>query len=40
LMFRDMDPERKRALMIRAVQLVAFLMLIVGWAFILLFWNN
>jgi len=39
-MFRDMDPERKRALMIRAVQLVAFLMLIVGWAFILLFWNN
>jgi len=40
LMFRDMDPERKRALVIRVVQLVAFLMLIVGWAFILLFWNN
>ena len=39
-MFRGMDPERKRALMIRVVQLVAFLMLIVGWAFILLFWNN
>ena len=40
MMFRDMDPERKRALVIRVVQLVAFLMLIVGWAFILLFWNN
>jgi len=39
-MFRDMDPERKRGLIIRAVQLVAFLMLIMGWIFILIFWNN
>jgi hypothetical protein len=39
-MLRDMDPERKRALIVRAVQLVAFLMLILGWAFILIFWNN
>jgi hypothetical protein len=39
-MFRDMDPHRKRALMIRAAQLVAFIMLIMGWIFMLVFWNN
>ena len=39
-MFKDMDPEKKRALLIRAIQLIAFLMLILGWGFILIFWNN
>lgn len=39
-MFRNMDPERKRALVIRALQLIAFLMLIMGWVLILLLWNN
>lgn len=39
-MFRNMDPERKRALMIRSAQLIAFLMLMLGWFFILIFWNN
>ena len=37
---RDMDPQRKMALLVRVAQLVAFVMLLVGWVFILLWWNR
>ncbi len=36
----DMDPEKKRRLLIRAAQLIALFMLVFGWIMIFIFWNN
>jgi|GEM_PF-4442104 len=34
-----MDPEKKKALILRLVRLIALLMLVIGWVMIIVLWE-